>query len=1247
MELKPLNTTLMIEQGKEYWLNELQLPLPGFYLYTDGPAHLQQQELDRTAMKLHIETGKIKRFRDSYDMKAWMLTSYVVFLYRMTHDTDLLIGVNNEKGNLLPLRVNLSGNDSFAQIYEQISAKMEHIEVSSLSLEDIEGFTGQPLPLQTVYGHNGNGYAYSSSWLNWMVQEEKKDEWTLYVSYARPLYREETIEKFSMHFELLANAALEHMDVPVSRLPMLTEEDKNAYSILNDTKKELPEDPTIVSMLASIVEKFPNRIALSTGHEQVTYEQLDRLSNQISHMLIDKGLRKGQFVSIFMKRGLDTIVSMLGVLKAGGAYIPLDPSHPDERNAYIIEDTESAIILTHQDFTAKLDGLLAGFQPKPEYFCLDEQFLSYSDEACGVRVEGDDLAYIIYTSGSTGKPKGALIAHQGVVNLALANQENLQMSEQDIILQYSTFSFDASVYDIFGSLACGSRLHLLTDEQRFSIDAFTEAVAETKATRVAILPTVFFNQLAAYLPVEDTHKYRNIKTIVVGGEALAGETVRMFQKKLQIPIVNLYGPTETTVVATGHVVDYPVPDDLATVYIGTPFANYELYIVNEHNELCPTCVTGELLICSVGVAKGYLNQPEKTKEAFILDPITPESGKQYYRSGDLVRLLPNGQVEYRGRKDSQVKIRGFRIEIGEIEDNLAKHEQVKDIAVIPRMDEDGTKMLAAFYTTHNGQAASAKDLAQFLSQKVPGYMVPKYMCFVEEMPLSPTGKIDRKKLAMYELSMEMEEDDSHYEGPVNDIQRDVAAAWEQALGQTKIGIHDDFFDIGGYSLKILEILVLLKPQYPQLKINDFFVYPTIAKLAERVEELGQVTIPADQLEDRDLPIQDLAEYPISFPINHGSEQPTYNQQHILLTGATGYLGSHLLYELLKQSTATVYCLVRSTKQMEPYARLEQIMTGYFGEEVKSRMDKRVIAIQGDLEQEYLGLGAEDRAMIEARIDSIIHCGAEVKHFGDSDYFARVNVESTDRLLALAQRRPHIRFHFISTLGIPEDLALSGQWEAIVAGTGYEESSIENVYTNSKLEAEKLVIKAGADRGIPSSVYRVGNLSCNSENGIFQKNIDNNAFYRMLKAMLLLKKAPGVRWEVDITPINYAGEAITALLLQQETVGRVFHICNPLAIPYEEMVEHFKAYGYDISVMDWKEYEAWLLDPQQPKDKEGLELAMAQFEGDGAKNSIYRYTCPQTSEFLKHTGVKCALPDKLLFEKMIEYAAGIGYFVKPE
>lgn len=1237
-----MNTMIMTKLNKDYWEKELQLPFPGFNLYTDGTALLTKRDMQRTTMSLNIEFVKSNAFRERYDIDAWMLTSYVVFLYRMTQDKDLLIGVNNKKGNLLPLRIAISGTDTFKQVYEQVWSKFEGLQESDMTLQEVENMTEQSPLFHTIYG---DVHSNKQSWLNWSIKADTPQA-VMLVSYARHLFREETIQKFGKHFQSIVNATFKNLDTAINMLPMLIEEDWAAYASLNETSKELPAEASIPAMFASIVAKFPKQIALSSTQEQLSYEQLDRKSNKIANMLLAKGLRKGQFVSIFMERNLNTIVSLLAIMKAGGAYVPVDPSHPNDRNAYIIADTQSSIILTQEDLTSKLSELLADFETKPELVCLDRSFEMYSDEPCGVHIEEDALAYVIYTSGSTGRPKGALIGQQGVVNLAMATQMDVQLTEDDYILQYSTFSFDASVYDLFASLFSGSRLHLLSDEERFSIDSFTQTVVDTNATRIAFLPGVFFRQLAAYLPEDASYKYRNIKSVAVGGEALSGETVRMFQKRLQVPIVNVYGPTEITAVATTHIVDYPVPDDLATVYIGTPLANYELYIVDENNRLCPTCVTGELLISSVGVGKGYLNHPEKTKEVFISDPITPDSGKKFYRSGDLVRLLPCGQVEYKGRIDSQVKIRGFRIEIGEIEDNLAKHEGVKDIAVIPVIESDGTKMLAAFYTSNDGTPVPSKDLVQFLSKKVPSYMVPKYINFVEEMPASPTGKIDRKKLESFELSASVD-DSHHYEAPVNDLQREVSSAWEIALSQKKISIHDDFFEIGGYSLKILEILVVLKPSYPQLKINDFFVYPTIAKLSERIEALAREEEQADHMADASLPIQDLSEYPLQFNVQGNGTCPVYTQDHILLTGGTGYLGSHLLYSLLHQSSATIYCLVRPSEIQEAYERLEQTMFGYFGENIKQLMQNRVVAIEGDLEKDNLGLSDEVLALVEKNIDSIIHCGADVKHFGESEHFSRVNVESTNRLLALAENKPHIRFHFISTLGIPEDLALNGQWESVVAGNGYDAAYVENVYTNSKLKAEKLVIKAGEEAGIAATVYRVGNLSCNSGNGIFQKNIDNNAFYRMLKAMLLLKKAPKVRWEVDITPINYAGDSITALALQDETVGRVFHICNPVAISYEDMVGYFKAYGYEISLLEWKDYQTWLLDPQSPKDQTGLELAMAQLEGDGAKNSIYRYTCPQTVDYLSDSDVKCASADDQFFKKLIDHAVSIGYFMKPE
>ncbi|WP_211747806.1 non-ribosomal peptide synthetase [Paenibacillus sp. Marseille-Q4541] len=1236
-----MNTTLLIKHGTEYWTNELQLPLPGFHMYTDYPAIVAGRTMQSLDIVLDSQASSMNSISQKYDINTWMLSSYIVFLYRISGDKDLLIGVKDNKGGVLPLRVVLSGTETFQEVYELVALKQKALEETELVLTDLEELIGQSLTIHTLYGDE---ITHKHSGLNWSVQQESADRWLLHISYAEELFKASTIQKFSANYLHLCNALFEDMNISISRISLVTPEDTAAYVELNNTKKHFAIEHTITSILAQAVGKFPERIALSFGDQQLTYRELDSLSNHTANMLISKGLRKGEYVSIFMERGLNTIISLFGIIKAGGAYVPLDPTHPDERNAYIISDTKSGFILTQHEFTAKLDVLLSDFGTKPVMMYPETNLLAESEESLVMTdIHPDDIAYIIYTSGSTGKPKGAIISHKGVVNLGMAIQDQLKMNEEDIIIQYSTFSFDASVYDLFGSIASGSRLHLLADEERFSIDSFTAAVKETGATRIALLPTVFFNQLATYLPENETSIYRNIKSIVVGGEGLPGETVRMFQKKLSVPIVNVYGPTEITAVATGHVINYELPEHIATVCIGKPLANYELFVVDENNELCPTCVTGELLISSIGVAKGYLNQPEKTREVFIPDPITPDSGRTVYRTGDLVRLLPNGEVEYRGRKDSQVKIRGFRIEIGEIEDNLAKHDLVKEIAVIARPDADGIKILVGFYTTNDGQVIPHSELVQFLSKKVPNYMIPKYFSHLEQMPLSPTGKMDRKKLALFEINIDHE--DATYEAPENELQKQVSLAWEKALGQTRIGIHDDFFEIGGYSLKILEILVILKPHYPQLKINDFFVYPTIAKLSERIEEIGRNNSIQETTGFADLPIQDLIEYPLTFGTAEENTLDLSKQTNILLTGATGYLGSHLLYELLLKTDAVLYCLVRPSGEQGAFERLVQVMTGYFGSSIAEIMEKRVLAIQGDLSQDNLGFSEADRMLIDKLVDSIVHCGADVKHFGESEHFASVNVESTRRLLKLAKSKPNTRFHFISTLGIPEDLAFNGQWDSITKGTGYETSFIENVYTNSKLEAEKLVVKYGEEEGVPASIYRVGNLSCHSDSGVFQKNIDSNAFYRMLKAMLLLEKTPNVRWEVDLTPINYAGEAIIALALQEETVGKVFHICNPVTISYEQMVGHFKNFGYDITLLELQEFESWLLNPEEPKDQAGLELAMAQLEGDGAKNSLYRFACPQTVQYLENTGVSCAEPDHTFFHKLINHAVNIGYFPK--
>lgn len=1244
MFMNQIRTVVMNQHVQDFWLDELQMPLPGFNLYTDYSKRSGPCAEYRFVYPFEFNVSQNKRWDKLSvgDRQAWMLTCYIVLLVRMTGEQDQLIGIKSSHGDILPLRITCRLDQSFQELHELIKKKLLLVDASSFPLREIEELVNQRDIIHTTFGQDET---YATGFLNWCVQGDN-DQLRLFIKYDRYLFKEKTIRKLADHFELIAGIALENREIEVGNISILTDEDYDSYASLNDTHREWDTPLNgIAGMFRRSVEQFPDRIALSAEGQSLTYEQLDLMSSKVAQKLREHGLYKGKFVSIYMERSIDAVISMLAIIRAGGAYIPLDPEHPDDRNAYIIADTKSSIVITKETYRSKLEALSTGMK-QVSLFYLDSEFMGDLEEIDDiVDIAPHDIAYIIYTSGTTGRPKGVLIPHVGVVNLAMSTVDHLQFTERDIIVQYSTFSFDASVYDIFSALCCGAQLHLLSGEQRYSVESFTSIIDEIGATRVGILPTVFFNQLSAYLSTEDAHKYGSILSFVIGGEALSGEAVRELQKKLpHCPmIVNAYGPTEVTVVTTTHTIDRPVPDDITAVSIGKPISNYEVLIVNDNDQLCPLHVVGELLIHSVGLAHGYLNQPEKTEEVFVTDPIHPTTGKRYYRSGDLVRLTNSG-IEYIGRKDLQVKIRGYRIELGEIEENLAKYEEIKDVAIIVKTNSDGEKIIVAFYTSKEGESLNKSELTSFLKARVPAYMVPSHFIFIESMPLSPTGKMDRKRLDLYEIPETEEEISSTYVAPENDVQQTIANAWEQVLHRKCIGIHDDFFEIGGHSLKIIEILVLLKPSYPKLRINDFFVHPTVSSLAQRIDALND-EVSGGLIVNPTMEISDLAEYPRSFGTNELRGTECSKQEHILLTGATGYLGSTLLYELLHSSRSNIYCLVRPVGGITGYQRLVNVMRGYYGEPISTKMVGRVTVIEGNLEEPHLGLSSADRELLQ-RIDSIIHCGAEVKHFGDVDHFTIVNVESTDRLLELA-RGKNVRFHYISTIGIPEELAFNGQWDRFIGGVGYAEDIFtDNVYTNSKLEAEKLVARTCAEEGVHSTIYRIGNLSCHSKTGRFQQNIDNNAFYRMLKAMLILGKAPRVRWCVDITPIDYAGKAVVTLALQAHTVGTLFHVCNPSQIMYDDMIQSIQSYGYHIELLDWPEYESWLLDHSQPKDRTGLELAMAQLEGDGAKNSAFRFTCPQTLEFLADSDVQCQAPDEAFFERMLDYAISIGYFPKP-
>ena len=1032
----------------------------------------------------------------------------------------------------------------------------------------------------------------------------------------------------------------EHQDFPAERTQLLTDEEMHLYRVLNQTEAYYENEQTIPDVFYRSAALFSERIALSFEEGSMTYRQLNEQSNQIAHLLTANGLQKGDFVAIVMDRSKETVISLLGILKAGGVYVPIDPSYPEERCHYLLNDTGAPFILTTENHTPFLNSFLQSDAHTRTVLTLNGSESKYSKENMNAGLSPDDLAYIIYTSGSTGKPKGTMIRHHSVINLIADHQRIYQSTEQDIYSQFISYSFDPSITETFTAFFSGARLHMLTGIERVSIEAFANRIEREQVT-AATVPNAFFTQLATHLPADRSDALACLRYLSVGGEALLPAVVQKWQEKFGITteIVNVYGPTECTVLASYYKVKDHIKKSQSSIPIGKPIANHKMYVVNPEGQLCPTNEPGELYIAGAGLAAGYLHQPEQTAKAFVPHVFTNEPGTYMYRTGDLVRLLPDGNIEFVGRKDSQIKVRGFRIELGEIEAVLGNHPSIQEAIILAKRMADGNNSLIAYYTVADGIQLTEADIRAYVTSHLPEYMVPARLIEVYEMPLSPTGKIDRKQLAEMDVSIPQA---GHYAPPENDVQRRLADAWAHVLGLERVGIHDNFFHSGGHSLKVLEILVQVKRHLPVLKIQDFFQHPTIAELDDYLRS-AQVAAKETTGRKADIARKVLKEpSPLS---SHQTAKPL-PMHTVLLTGATGYLGSHVLYELLVETNAHIYCLIRPSSQVTLEEKLKEQMQFYFGKVGIAMMEDRVTVIQGDLGKRALGLSADDERTLTEDIDAIIHCGADVRHFGAAEQFRDVNSEGTRSLLALAKRKAGVHFHHVSTIGIPEELATS-QWPQYETHGDFDyDVKLENVYNHSKLEAENIVRNA-AEEQIPVSIYRVGNLSCHSVTGKFQRNMDDNAFYRMMKSMLCLGIAPEANWHIDFTPIDYASQALVALARQPQSKSHLFHLCNPVPLTYSNFIKNLKEFGYELEMVAPDVYEDWLVNGDHPEEmQEYLALAIAQLDGDGASDSPFIFNSDKTQEFLAHTDVTCAKPNPDFVKTMIQYGIQMGYFPEP-
>ncbi|WP_408099280.1 non-ribosomal peptide synthetase [Bacillus mycoides] len=1149
---------------------------------------------------------KIEDIQAIEHSKLDIIVATFVWLHHVSNEKCIVIPHYMEQSSY-PLCITISEELSYEELKVEINNQIVQLEnmeeVQKVLLQYDEGKWGEPAVTVGIENRN--------SQLNFIELKNNYFE----VSYNKMQLEEKTATRYIEQIEYVLQQGITNEKQCIVAMDIIPEEELAIYKEINHTEVPYP-NKSISDMFYETVRKFSNRIALSSLEGTLTYEQLNKKSNQIAHMLLHNGVKQGDYVGIFMKRSIDTVVSLLAVLKAGAAYIPIDPDYPANRMQYIIEDSQSKLVLT-KETKIPYEGIreLSLYNLK-----------KFSDADVKLSIHLDDIAYMIYTSGSTGNPKGTMLAHRGVVNLCTWMQRHYELTEEDIFAQFPSFSFDASIWELFASLFCGGNVYVLLDEQRLSVDAFANAIYKEKATSILGLATIFLQQVATYLPDESKYKLDSLKRIAVGGEMLTAEVVKLWRQRIgtHVQLNNAYGPTECTITTTTYQIPEELNDKFASIPIGKPADNYKVWILNDNMKVCPIGIPGELYIESVGIAKGYFNKSEKTEEVFIPHPLNYDS--KIYKTGDVVKILEDGNIEFLHRKDNQVKIRGHRIELGEIQNTIAKYEMIKDAVVFTKKSEEGSHYLVAFYTTVNEVAM--ETLIHDLREQLPDYMVPSKLIYINELPLTPNKKVDVKRLAQLEEEYEPVRS-QEYIAPSTEAEEKIAKAWIDVLGVSKVSVNDDFFTVGGHSLKVLRVLTLLKEDFPHLTIQDFFQERTIYRLSQIQREL--------KVEEEDV----FHEYKVIHEpatISHIKEVKSGKVSNIFLTGATGYLGSHILYELLKDTTVHIYCLVRPTQDIQQ--RIVNTLTNYF-KNIKKEWLQRITAVPGDLGAENLGMSEEEFKVIRSKVDTVIHCGADVRHFGDVAQFENVNVQGTGRMLALTEEGA--TFHFVSTIGIPIELAVD-QWD-IYEKTGdfNYDVVLENVYSNSKLQAENLVREAIKD-GVRGNIYRAGNLACHSKTGRFQQNIEGNAFYRLIKAMLLIGQAPNVKWKIDFTPIDFASKSIVTYVQDSQIAGEMLHICHPYQVEFEHFIKLIERCGYNLEMVPLSEYVNTGL--ELAKGNEVIaELIASQVAGDGAQQSEIVMGTRRTNEWIKKKELVVPAINKEFIQQLLAHGEEVGYFPK--
>ena len=1256
------NESEAVKRAEEYWVNKFkdttfsQINLPYDYKMSINRSYKGNRivnEIDERQFR------KIERYAKKIGASPYMLfiSAFFVLLHKYTGQEEIILGspianrdINETKRmigmfvNNIVVKGNINSEDSFQHFLDGMKEQI---------LDDL---SNQPYPFDMlvkklgIKGDNSRNplfdimFTYQNKEENIVKLHEKEVEvieidnkiskfnlsleikpktHTINIEYCVDLFKKETIERMFKHYMNVLELIITDNNIKIKDISIISEQEKNKILYgFNNNKNDYPEDKTVADLFKKQAEKSKQEIAVMHKDDIITYEELDKKSNYLANKLIDIGVQSGDIVGINLNRSIELIIAMMATLKIGAIYMPMYIGYPRERLEYMLQNSKAKVLIHKGENDLEFDGIkqkITSFKTMKEENKINEEKILNSNQ----------VAYIIYTSGSTGKPKGVQIRHQNLINFVYAFKKyyNNDITSNDRFLASTNISFDVSIWEIFVPLLNGATLVLNEEELIQNIFTYTETIENKEITGLYIPPNI----------LEDVYNLLKEKTNIKINKMLVGvEPIRKnilnkyYNLNESMVIVNGYGPTETTICCTALKYKKDLQDGI--VSIGRPLKNNNIYILSSDNNIQPIGVPGEIYVTGAGIGAGYINKKAETEKNFLENTFDKQSEKMY-KTGDMAKWNEDGTISFIGRNDSQVKVSGHRIELTEI--NHAVMEYPSIIKSYTTICKKGERTYVVVYYIAEKEISTI-DLTTFLKDKLVDYMIPNFMVQLEKFPLTPNGKIDKEQLPT-NFGTKIE-----YVEPRDEFERRIAGIFQKLFLLKKVGIDDNFFDLGGDSLTAIKFQIEALNIGLKVTYSDIFSNPTIRMLSERKNK--KLVYKVDQNYDYSKINELIASNNIEELSENRSKQPINN---VLLIGATGFLGAHILEQLILKKANKIYCIVREKSSMDPENRLKKNMEFYFGDKYNHLLGNKIIVIDGDITDKKLGQNDENFEQLAQDIDCVIHTAAIVKHYGNFKNFNDTNVEGTINVMEFCKQF-HKKLYYVSTLSVSGNIMKEDENQEIIEfkeNEFYIGQDLNNVYVYTKFEAEKKIFE-GIHDGLDACILRVGNITNRTSDGRFQINVSENAFISRIKSILKLGVIQDKfsQHALEFTPVDSCAEAIVKIL-QDNPKFTVFHLFNNNFIKIDKLLEILNKLDEKIVPVTDDEFKEKiniaLKDKYLRNEINGIVTDLDENKLLNLINYIIP-NCEFTQKYLKTIGFTWPRIEEEYIKKYIEYFRKINY-----